>query len=123
MPLPPWPALLLFMALVLAVCVFIVVAAGHFPAEHRSDPFRTLPGAGLLWCMIILQIAAAGVAALFAFVALPWYAAVIGAGLMALIAPLLAQPLPDRVVDGRAVLLLLTLASGALAGGALSFLI
>lgn len=119
MPLPPWPALLLFMALVLIICLFIVIAAGHFPSEHRSEAFRTPVGVSVLWSTIILQIAATGLAAYFAFVSLPWYAAVIGGGLMALIAPLLLQPLPDSIVNGRAILLLMTLASGALAGSAL----
>lgn len=120
---PSWPALLLFMALVLIICLFVVIAAGHFPSEHRSGDFRTPAGVGLLWGTIILQIAAAGIAAYFAFVALPWYTAVIGAGLMALIAPLLLQPLPDNIINGRAILLLMTLASGALAGSALKSVI
>ena len=122
MPLPSWPELLLFMTLVLTICLFCVVAAGHFPIGHRSEAFKSSVGTTLLWSTIFLMVVAAGFAVAFAFVAIPWYAAVIGAGLMALLAPLLAQPLSDAFVNGRTILVLLTVATGLVAGSAFKFI-
>ena len=109
MPLPPWPSLILFMAMALNVCMFVVVAAGHFPAHSRAAELRTLAGSLILWGAICIIVVSAVGAMYFAFAILPWYAAVIGGGLMVLIAPLLVQPFPNRVVDGKAVLLGLAL--------------
>lgn len=104
----------LFMAMALTICMFIVVAAGHFPAHSRATARRTVSGTIVLWGSISAVVASAVCALTFAFVALPWYAAIIGGGLMVLAAPLLVQPFPNRIVDGKAALLALAVVSLAL---------
>lgn len=115
--LPSWPELVLFIAAVLVISAFVITAAGQFPSEHRKPQFASPTGAVILW----LTIAAAGVSGLatiaFAWAMLPWYAAVISAGLMILIAPYLLHPLPDWFIDGRSALVLLAALALALVGG------
>jgi hypothetical protein len=118
MALPPLPELAMFMALVLVLSLYGLTVAGHFPAEHRSPWMHTAGGRLVLWgtlslCTLLLLAALA-----LAWQRVPLYAAVIGAGAMALIAPLLLQPLPDRFVNGR--LGLLTFTGLALALGLLA---
>jgi hypothetical protein len=57
------------------------------------------------------------VALVLAWMALPWYATVIGGGAALLFAPLLLQPLPDSFVNGRRGLLVF--AAGAVVLAAL----
>ncbi len=94
--------------------MFVVIAAGHFPAQSRAESFRTPSGAAVLWGSIGLVAISAIGALYFAAATLPWYAAVIGGGLMILTAPLAVQPLPNRVVDSRAALLAFAVLSLAL---------
>ncbi|MGI9383133.1 MAG: hypothetical protein ACR2PO_08260 [Methyloligellaceae bacterium] len=107
MPLPPWPELALFMALVLVIFVFIVAVSGHFPLEYRADAFKGALGAAVLWGSIAVAAISALLALVFVYQLVPWYAAVIGGGLMILAAPYVLQPLPDRIVNGRGALLML----------------
>jgi hypothetical protein len=119
MALPPLPELSVLMALVLVLSLYGLAVAGHFPAEHRAPSLRTAGGRLVLWgtlalCALLLLPALA-----LAWQRIPVYAAVIGAGAMALIAPLILQPMPDSFVDGRLSLLTFTglaLALGLLAG-------
>lgn len=112
--MPSWPALALFVAAVLVIAMFVIAAAGHFPPEHRKAALATPAGSAILW-LTIAVVAAAGVAALvFAWLALPWYAAVIGGGLMILIAPYLLHPLPDWFVNGRSSLVTCALLAAVL---------
>ncbi len=122
MPLPPLSPLLLFMAMALISCMFLLVAAGHFPAHARAPTLRTPSGAIILWGSICVVIASALGALYFAFATLPWYAAVIGGGLMVLAAPLLVQPFPNHIVDGKAALLALSALTLALDFAALRLL-
>ena len=108
MALPPLPELAVFMALVLVLSLYGLAVSGHFPAEHRTPALRTGGGRLILWGTIALCAALALSALAFAWVRVPLYAAVIGGGAMALIAPLLLQPLPDSFVDGRRALLTFT---------------
>lgn len=117
MPLPSWPSLALFMALVLVVCTYVMAASGHFPRQGRTAELATPMGTVILWGSIILVATSATLAVAFAYHTLPWYAAVIGGGLMMLLAPFTLQPFPDRFVDGRAVLIALALLAAALAAG------
>ena len=55
----------------------------------------------------------AGIAATLMLI--PWYAAVIGGGGAILLAPLLLQVFPDRIVDGKAALIGFTAAAAVLA--------
>jgi hypothetical protein len=116
-----WPALVLFVALVLSVSLYGLTVSGHFPSEHRADTLRTTGGAVVLWLTLLICAAAAAYAAAFASRTLPWYVAVLGAGGALLVAPLLLQPLPDTFVNGRRGLITFALAALVLAGLASRF--
>jgi hypothetical protein len=104
MPLPVLE-LGLFMSAVALLALYVLMASGHFPAEFRGTALRGRSGSLILWGTMIVA-AAAGTATIgAAWLVLPWYAIVIGGGAMLLMAPLLLQALPDRVVDGRSGLL------------------
>jgi hypothetical protein len=118
MALPPLPELAMFMALVLVLSLYGLTVAGHFPAEHRGPWMRTAGGRLVLWSTLSLCTLLLLAALALAWQRVPLHAAVIGAGAMALIAPLLLQPLPDRFVNGR--LGLLTFTGLALALGLLA---
>jgi hypothetical protein len=106
MALPPLPELSLFMALVLVLSLYWLTVSGHFPEEHRAASLKTAAGQALLWGTIVLSALLTLAALTFAWRHVPLYAAVIGGGLMVLIAPLLLHPLPDSFVDGAAGLLI-----------------
>lgn len=99
------PALALFMCMVLVACTYGVAVAGHFPMDYRAERFRNAAGAAVLWGTIAIVAVSALMALYFAYRTLPWSAAVIGGGLMALGAPFLCLPLSDSVVNSRAILL------------------
>ena len=113
--LPSWPHFVLFMAAVLAVSAFVIAVAGQFPREHRKAGFASPVGAAILWLAILVAGTAGFAAIAFAWVALPWYAVVIGGGLMVLIAPYLLHPLPDWFINGRLGLVVLSALAAALA--------
>jgi hypothetical protein len=56
----------------------------------------------------------------YAWHVLPWYFAIIGAGLMILIAPYVLHPLPNRIINGRSALIVLA-AIALLVGGGMWF--
>lgn len=103
---------LLLTALVLAAAMQGLAASGHFP---RAAQPRSGSGPIVLFGSMALTFAslAGGAAAALRFI--PWYAAIIGAGLSVLAAPLLLQWFSDRFVDGRGALLALAGASAVLA--------
>ena len=105
MPIAAWLLLLLFSALLLALCLQGLAASGHFPYEHRSTVLRRGLGLLLLFGSIATAIICLviGVTVMWRYV--PWYAAVIGGGGAILVAPLALQPLPDRFVDGAGALI------------------
>lgn len=105
--LPPWDALAVFMGTVLIVFMVVVAASGHFPREWRAGTLATVAGTAILWLTIAITAATALGAIAFAWALIPWYAAVIGAGLMILVAPYALHPLPDRIVNGPSVLVTL----------------
>ena len=102
MTMPPIPELALFSIVSLTVFMFVVVAAGMFPAEHRTSDLRGAAGSALLWISIVAVGAVAVRAVAFAVATLPWYAAVIAGGLMLLAAPFVLGLLPPRLVGNRA---------------------
>jgi hypothetical protein len=106
MGLPPLPELSLFMALVLVLSLYWLTVSGHFPEEYRAAPLKSAGGRALLWGTIALCALLTLAALTFAWAHVPLYAAIIGGGLMVLIAPLLLQPLPDSFVDSRLGLLM-----------------
>ena len=115
MALPPLPELSLFMALVLVLSLYWLTASGHFPEEHRAASLKTAGGQALLWGTMIIAALLTLAALGFAWVHLPISAAVIGGGLMVLVAPLLLQPLPDSFVDGRRALVIFVALGAGLA--------
>ncbi|MFM9850830.1 MAG: hypothetical protein ACKVP3_27360 [Hyphomicrobiaceae bacterium] len=110
-----WPALAVFVALVLSVSLYGLTVSGHFPSEHRGETLHTASGAAVLWLTLLICVAATAYAVAFASRTLPWYVAVLGAGGALLIAPLLLQPLPDTFVNGRRGLVTFALAASVLA--------
>jgi hypothetical protein len=115
MTLPPLPELSLFMGLVLVLSLYWLTASGHFPEEHRTASLKTAGGQALLWGTMLIAALLTLAALAFAWVRLPISAAVIGGGLMVLVAPLLLQPLPDSFVDGRRGLVIFIALGTALA--------
>lgn len=115
---PDWPALALFSGIVLTVAVFGLAVSGHFPREHRRQHFRRGIGAIILWASVIVSCIAAASALRIALLKLPGYAAVIAGGAALLLAPIVLKPLPDSLVDGKAVLLLLAISAATLAAAA-----
>ncbi len=97
-----WAVLVVFALLVLTVALYGLTASGHFPSEHRAETLRSTGGAALLWATMAASGATALVALFIAWIALPWYAAVIVGGGVLLMAPLVLQNFPDSFVDGRA---------------------
>lgn len=111
LPLPQVPELMLFMALVLVICVAILAVSGHFPQEYRGKALTGPVGRLILWGTILVIAGSGLLAVLLAYASVPWYAAVIGGGLMVLVAPFVLQPFGDGFVNGRGVLLLLSAAA------------
>jgi hypothetical protein len=99
-----WLKLALFMALLCACSLCGLAASGHFPRQrHASDGGGT--EAAILFGSIGVSGACAAVGVAVAARSLPWPAAVIGAGLVLLAAPLLLRAMPDQLVDGHAALI------------------
>ena len=105
MTLSLMPAFATFMGLVLVCALYGLTISGHFPAEARADALRSSPGRIVLWGTIAIVLGVSWQALALAWQHLPWALAVIGAGAMALIAPLVLRPLPDSFVDQPIALL------------------
>ena len=111
MPIAAWLLLLLFSALLLALCLQGLAASGHFPYEHRSTVLRRGLGRLLLFGSIATAIICLVIGVTVTWRYVPWYAVVIGGGGAILIAPLALQPLPDHFVDGASALIVFSGAS------------
>lgn len=105
MLLVQWGALVAFGLLVMSAALYGLTASGQFPSEHRAESLKSPAGASILWGTMALGIATTLVALFIAWLALPWYAAVIVGGGVLLMAPLVLQLFPDSFVDGRSGLL------------------
>jgi hypothetical protein len=110
-----WAALFLFILLVGAVSLQGLAASGQFPHEYRAPPFRSATGSAILFGSIAVSALAITAGVIFAWRAIPWYAAVIGGGLPVLFAPLLLRPFPDTFVNGRAAMLFFSAIAGVIA--------
>ena len=82
----------------------------------------TATGLVILWGSIGILALSSLVATHFTYELIPWYAAILAAGFMILITPLLVQPLAERFVNGQSVLLMLALIALALDATALELL-
>ena len=101
----PWAVLGFFTLGVGLVALYGLTVSGHFPAEFRAEALKGGAGAIVLWGTIIATCVAAATMLIAAWKVLPWYATVIGGGMMLLATPLLLRPLPDWFVNGRSGLL------------------
>lgn len=113
----PWGGVVLYMLAIELLALYGLSVSGQFPAERRKDALTAGGGPFVLWTTLVLAAATAVLAVTIAAISLPWFASIIGGGAMLLIAPLALRPFPDRIVDGRASLVLFT-AAGALATAA-----
>lgn len=96
--------LLLFMLLVLMLALHGLAAAGHFPRERRTPALRAIAGTFVLFGSLTVAALCLAAGLTAAWQRIPWYAAVIGGGAVALLAPLLLQLFPDKFVDSRGAL-------------------
>jgi hypothetical protein len=101
MPLLQWGVLVVFALLTMSAALYGLTASGQFPVEYRAEVLKSPGGSALLWGTMALGVATALVALFLAWIALPWYAAVIAGGGVLLMAPLVLQMFPDSFVDGR----------------------
>ncbi|MDO8877961.1 MAG: hypothetical protein Q8M24_16860 [Pseudolabrys sp.] len=97
--------LLLFMMLVLMLSLHGLAAAGHFPHERRTPALRSFEGTLILFGSLTIAAVCLAAGLIAAWQRIPWYAAVIGGGAVALLAPLVLQLFPDRFVDSRCALI------------------
>jgi hypothetical protein len=116
MDIETWLRLLVFTALVCMSALYGLAASGHFPREHRAESLQSPSGTGILFGSMAVTALSALVGVGIATRIFPWYAAVIGAGLVLLATPLLLRPLSDSFVNGRMALITFSAASVALAG-------
>jgi hypothetical protein len=110
-----WVVLCLFVALLLAVSLQGLAASGHFPKAHRAPDLCSKGGAAILHGSMLVSAASLLIGIVSIWGLVPWYAGVIGAGLVLLGAPLMLRLFSDAVVNGRALLVGLAAASGLLA--------
>ena len=121
MALVQWGALVAFALLVMSAALYGLTASGQFPSEHRAAALKSPAGIAILWGTMALGVMTALVGLFLAWVALPWYAAVIVGGGVLLIAPLVLQLFPDSFVDGRSGLLVFAGVGAVLSFGAMVF--
>lgn len=91
----------LFAAALLVLCLFVLTAAGMFPAEHRPSVLNRTAGRIFLYATIAVMAALALHLIGFALGRLAWYVVVIVTGLVVLFSPGLHQLLPDALRNGR----------------------
>jgi hypothetical protein len=101
MALVQWGALVAFALLVMSAALYGLTASGQFPSEHRAETLKSVAGKVILWGTMALGIMTTATALFIAWLALPWYGAVIVGGGVLLMAPLVLQLFPDSFVDGR----------------------
>ena len=100
----PWLDLTLFMVSVGLLALYGLAWSGHFPADYRSDEFKTTSGAGMHWGTLVTAVTAACLVGDAAIQVLPWPAMIVGGGSMLLAAPLLLQLFSDRFVNSVSAL-------------------
>jgi hypothetical protein len=121
MSLVQWGASVAFGLLVMSAALYGLTASGQFPSEHRAEVLKSPAGMAILWGTMALGVATTLVALFIAWLALPWYAAVIVGGGVLLMAPLVLQLFPDSFVDGRSGLLVFAGIGGVLSLAAMMF--
>jgi hypothetical protein len=114
-------ALGLMLALLLAFSLEGLAVSGHFPKTHRAPALASRGGAIVLHGSIAVSALSLVMGIIAVWRRVPWYAGVIGAGLVLLGAPLVLRLMSDAVVNSRALLIGLATASAALAIVLLAF--
>jgi hypothetical protein len=97
--------LVLLALLMLGAALYSLAALGHFPRTARQPMMLGATGSVVLWGSIAAVTISVLVAIATAAWLIPWYAAIIAAGIAVLIAPLVLQYFSDDFVDGRRALL------------------
>ncbi len=120
MALVQWGALVGFALLVMSAALYGLTASGQFPSEHRAEALKSPAGVAILWGTMAVGALTAFVGLFLAWVALPWYAAVIAGGGVLLMAPLVLQLFPDSFVDGRGGLIFFAAVGAALSLAAIA---
>lgn len=87
-----------------------VLVTRFLPRRRGPQAGRGAVGAVLVYGTVLALVGLVGVA-LAAATALPWAVAAVAAGLAFLAAPFLVEPLPDRVLESRLGLVILTVAA------------
>jgi hypothetical protein len=116
-----WGALVAFALLVMSAALYGLTASGQFPSEHRAEALKSPAGAAILWGTMAVGVVTTAIALAVAWIALPWYAAVIVGGGVLLMAPLVLQLFPDSFVDGRSGLLVFAGLGAVLSLAAIAF--
>jgi len=107
--------LVVFVALMSLVALQTLSASGHFPKASRLPALAQGSGPVVLWTSIIVTACSVVAGITAAWMLVPWYAAVIGGGAAILLAPLVLQVFPDRIVDGKPALIGFATAAAVLA--------
>jgi hypothetical protein len=110
-----WSAVALLAFLVLAGALLGLTVSGHFPLAYRSETMRASAATAFLWVAVAVVAADFALAVAVTWSAIPLAVAVIVAGGILLVAPLLLQLAPDHFVDGRQGLVAISLAGIAAA--------
>jgi len=105
MPLTSIVPLAAFVALILLASLQALAASGHFPKSSRLPAIAQGSGPLVLWTSIVATAGCVVTGIAAAWLLIPWYAAVIGGGGAILLAPLVLQVFPDRIVDGKTALI------------------
>jgi hypothetical protein len=121
MALVQWGALAAFAMLIMSAALYGLTASGQFPSEHRAEVLKSPAGMAILWSTMAGGVFTAFVSLFLAWIALPWYAAVIVGGGVLLMAPLVLQLFPDSFVDGRSGLLVFAGVGAVLSLAVLAF--
>jgi hypothetical protein len=98
-------ALGLMLALLLAFSLQGLAASGHFPKSHRAAALASRGGAIVLHGSIAVSALSLLIGVIAVWRRVPWYAGVIGGGLVLLGAPLVLRLMSDAVVNSRALLI------------------
>jgi hypothetical protein len=112
------PAVLAFGLIVVLLLAFSLqglAASGHFPKEHRAPSLRSRSGAIILHGSTAVSAASLVIGIMAVWRSIPWYAGVIGGGIVLLCAPLILRLLSDAVVNSRGLLIGLAAVNTAVA--------
>ena len=103
--LPSLLPLTLLTLLMLSAALYSLAALGHFPRAARQQVMLGVTGSIVLWGSVTTVAISVVVAIVAAWWLIPWYSAIIAAGIAVLVAPLVLQYFSDDFVDGRSALL------------------